>query len=185
MLSYRVPRPGSSRIIRAATSRTRANQLISRVAELEAQPVTHVPWFERKCDGFTKVADSVELAQAIESGKHSNKVVAVEFLAGWCSSCKGSYPALCKLTKDPRLNSNVLFYKANIEEESLFGWVKQHEVRGLPHMAVFSPSGELLIGLSSSNKKMAQVKAGLHTILDRPDCRRFGLDPQFNVIAKD
>ncbi|KAJ9519262.1 hypothetical protein QJQ45_017927 [Haematococcus lacustris] len=118
---------------------------------------------------------SVELAQAIESGKHSNKVVAVEFLAGWCSSCKGSYPALCKLTKDPRLNSNVLFYKANIEEESLFGyvpqpvswkwqatrqWVKQHEVRGLPHMAVFSPSGELLIGLSSSNKKMAQASLG-------------------------
>ncbi|KAJ9519260.1 hypothetical protein QJQ45_017924, partial [Haematococcus lacustris] len=172
---YRVPRPGSSRIIRAATSGTRANQLISRVAELEAQPITHVPWFERNCDGFTKVADSVELAQAIESGKHSNKVVAVEFLAGWCSSCKGSYPALCKLTKDPRLNSNVLFYKANIEEESLFGyvpqpvswkwqatrqWVKQHEVRGLPHMAVFSPSGELLIGLSSSNKKMAQASLG-------------------------
>lgn len=65
-----------------------------------------------------------------------------------------TYTGPAHAPQDKALLSKYKFFKANIEDESLAAWVKEHNVRGIPYMAVFSPEGKHIIGFSASFKKM-------------------------------
>ncbi len=51
--------------------------------------------------------------------------------------------------------------------------MERQDITGLPYMAVFSPSGEMVLGTPCSMKRLPQVKAGLHAILEHPDSKQF------------
>ena len=123
-----------------------------------------------------KTVDSIaELEALLES---STKPLAVDFFAGWCSSCKSSYPALCKIPLDPELKDKFLWLKVNIEVHEMQQFVRRLSAGGIPYLAVFAPGGKHLIGMTASFKRMAQVKANLIIISNHPMASRFVLDPQ-------
>ena len=123
-----------------------------------------------------KTIDTIDQLEALLAS--STKPVAVDFFAGWCSSCKSSFPALCKIPLDPELKDKFVWAKVNIEEEENQQFVRKLSAGGIPYMAVFAPGGRHLVGMTASFKRMAQVKANLVIIASQPDAKRFVLNPQ-------
>lgn len=55
-----------------------------------------VEWYNKKKELWTE-ADDVEALKTLLTVNDTGKPLVVDFYAGWCSSCKTAYPALCKV----------------------------------------------------------------------------------------
>ncbi|GAX80507.1 hypothetical protein CEUSTIGMA_g7945.t1 [Chlamydomonas eustigma] len=139
-------------------------------------------WFERPCKWET-ISTLEELEGALQPG--GDKHIAVDFFAGWCSSCKGAFPALCKIPNDKELASRFRFIKANVEDKGIYTFVKKLSAAGIPFLAVYNPEGKMVMSMSASFKKIAQVKSNLGVVAKHPDCKRFTLNPQGDAEAAE
>lgn len=54
-------------------------------------------WFEKKKDLWVETTSGDSLRNFLK-GNDTGKPVVFDFYAGWCSSCKAAYPALCKVS---------------------------------------------------------------------------------------
>lgn len=154
---------------------------IASMDEIEGDSKERLRWWEKPVGMgkgpclFQTVDTIAELESLLASSK---KHVAVDFFAGWCSSCKSSYPALCKIPLDPELKDKYTWLKVNIEVQEMQQFVRRLSAGGIPYLAVFAPGGKHLLGMTASFKRMAQVKANLIIIASQPNASRFVLDPQ-------
>ncbi|MEW5305427.1 MAG: hypothetical protein WDW36_007966 [Sanguina aurantia] len=115
------------------------------------------------------------------------KWTAIDLYAGWCSCCRSAFPALCKIPvakNGSGWQAKYNFLKANIEHESVALFIKENGVRGIPHILVFGPDGQRLIGFGASFKKMDSVRRNLETIVTCPD-QDFVLDPVGHVVPRN
>lgn len=56
--------------------------------------------------------------------------------------------------------------------------MKRNAVMSIPYLIVFGPTGNRLLALTASFKRMPAIKTGLHTIVDNPQvCRTGALQP--------
>lgn len=57
---------------------------------------TKVEWYKKKKELWIE-ADDVDGLKAVLENNDTGKPMVVDLYAGWCSSCKTAYPALCKV----------------------------------------------------------------------------------------
>mmetsp|Transcript_13953 Transcript_13953/g.30162 ORF Transcript_13953/g.30162 Transcript_13953/m.30162 type:complete len:218 (-) Transcript_13953:791-1444(-) len=144
-------------------------------SDSDEEPVARVAWHEKPCEWKT-VRSVAELKSILSEndGRH----IALDLFAGWCSSCKAAYPALCKIPKEKEIGSKFRFIKANIEDEDMKEYVKELGVRGIPYLAIYRPGGAFVLGMNAGFKKMNNIKTTMDVIVNNPDAGRFVLNPQ-------
>lgn len=148
-----------------------------------SMPLAALKWHEKPSKWET-ITSMEELEKRINPDGNGGKLVALDLYAGWCSSCKSAFPALCKIPMDLELADKYTFLKVNIESKEYSDFVKTLSLSGIPFLAVFHPSdGRLLVGMTASFKRMAQVKANLGIIAANPNAKRFVLNPVGDVEA--
>jgi thiol-disulfide isomerase/thioredoxin len=60
---------------------------------------THVPWFERACEGWSSASSLAQLQAAIGSGAATGKLVVIDIFTGACPACKAAFPKMCALAQ--------------------------------------------------------------------------------------
>ncbi|GMH46167.1 hypothetical protein BSKO_14135 [Bryopsis sp. KO-2023] len=141
-----------------------------------------VEWFKKQKELWVEPEDKEALLELIENND-SGKPIVLDCYAGWCSSCKSAYPALCKIASNEDHRKNFLFAKADIQVPGVIGFIRSHGVKGIPTIMVFDPTGELLATFGASFRKINMVKANL-VVMAANAGSKFRVDPNGFVIPK-
>lgn len=141
-----------------------------------------VEWFNKKKELWIEPEDADGLISLLKNND-SGKFVMVDFYAGWCSSCKTAYPALCKVADAPNFRESFVFAKADIQKPGVMAFVRSLGVKGIPTIIVFDAKGEKLASFSASFRKMNVVKANL-VVIAANSTSQFIIDPNGYVIPK-
>ncbi|XP_052761085.1 uncharacterized protein LOC128203626 [Mya arenaria] len=84
-----------------------------------------------------------------------DKLVVIDFWAGWCGPCKIIGPMFERLAKDTSLTSKVEFVKVDVDEaQDIAEWVG---VECMP-MIVFYRAGEKIDEFAGANTKVLEEK---------------------------
>uniref|UniRef100_A0A7S3QK25 Thioredoxin domain-containing protein n=1 Tax=Dunaliella tertiolecta TaxID=3047 RepID=A0A7S3QK25_DUNTE len=153
--------------------------------ETQQELSARVPWWNKPVKGaeYLKEINNVqELQDAFSQSKADGKSVAIDFFAGNCPSCKAAYPKLCSIAKDPKLRETFNFYKANVQDPTLFWWIKRNSVTTIPFFLVYSPQGAQVLGTTASFKRMPVIKEGMYTIRANPQAKKFAMNPEKTKI---
>lgn len=141
----------------------------------------HVEWFNKNKELWIEASTPEELMEAIET--ETDRFVVVDFYAGWCSSCKAAYPALCKIAGNMEFNKNFKFVKANVQEKDVAMYIRSQGVKGIPTIIVFAPGGEKVAHFGASFRKINMVKANL-TVINANRGAEFSADPEGYVFPR-
>jgi thiol:disulfide interchange protein len=138
--------------------------------EAESEPATRVtkvktPWYKKNSELWLELQNVDDLIAAVET-KSGGKYTAVDFYSAWCSSCKGAYPAICRIAALEEMKENFVFAKANIEDPTLMDFIKRSQIKGIPHWVVFGPDGKKVADFSGAFKRTEAAKTNLKTIID-------------------
>nr|QKY15106.1 thioredoxin-like protein (TXN) [Polytomella parva] len=119
-----------------------------------------VPWYEKPCENLTTVSSIAEMYDIIDSA--DNKKVAVDIFAGWCTSCKGAYGALCNIAHS---FGNIIFLKANVDDDSKFRELLLNKgISGIPYLIVFDSNRQQVAGIPATLKQMDTIRGKLKAI---------------------
>lgn len=164
-----------------ATGKRHSNQAGGLQANHVVPTTVHVEWFNKNRHLWTEVSSKDDLMKVI--GMQSEKYTVVDFYAGWCSSCKAAYPALCKIAGSLDYTKDFHFVKANVQKRDIASYIRSLGVKGIPTIAVFSSNGEKLAHFGASFKKMNMVKANL-TVMKANKGSAFMTDSNGLVIPR-
>ncbi len=70
-----------------------------------------------------------------------NKITVIDFWATWCGPCRALSPFIDKLSNEFKDTSDIVFYKANVEETPLT--VEKLGVQNLPCVVLFKNAAEV------------------------------------------
>lgn len=120
----------------------------------------------------------------------ADKLLVVDYYAPWCAVCKTAYPALCRVADTQQYKQGYVFAKASLEHAEVKDWVKAEGIRGIPHLCIYSSSGQKVLGMGASFKKMEALKSNLEAIATHRDAvlaegHELALDPNFFVLLPD
>ncbi|CAD7698362.1 unnamed protein product [Ostreobium quekettii] len=144
-------------------------------------PPVHVEWYNKNKELWCEARSSEEL-QAIIT-EEEEKFILADFYAGWCSSCKAAYPALCKVAANPDFTKNFKFVKADVQTRDIAQYIRTQGVRGIPTIIVFAPGGAKVAHFGASFRKMNMVKANLIVIASNKGAE-FVTDPDGYVLPR-
>lgn len=148
----------------------------------QASPLPpHVEWYNTNKELWLDVGSEQELTEA--TGVETEKHIVVDLYAGWCSSCKAAYPAICRVAANPEFQKNFKFVKADIQRGDVASYIRTLGVKGIPTVLVFAPGGRKLAHFGASFKKMNLVKANL-TVIAANKGAEFVTDPDGYVFPK-
>ncbi|KAL4237197.1 hypothetical protein ACF0H5_005577 [Mactra antiquata] len=100
-----------------------------------------------------EIFDMDELESFLEEA--GDKVVVIDFWAGWCGPCKIVGPVFERLSKDPTVNNNLIFVKVDVDEATdIAEWIG---IECMP-MFVFYKCGEKIDEFAGANGKMLEEK---------------------------
>lgn len=142
----------------------------------------HVEWYNKRKELWVEPKDKESLLELIRTND-SGKPIVLDCYAGWCSSCKAAYPALCKIAANEDFRKSFLFAKADIQVPGVIGFIRSHGVKGIPTIMVFDTNGDLLATFGASFKRMNMVKANL-VVMAANAGSSFRVDPNGFVIPK-
>lgn len=145
----------------SASSNALKNGLRSSKVQASQLP-THVVWYNKNKELWVEVGSEQELYETMQS--ETEKFIVLDLYAGWCSSCKAAYPALCKVAGNPEFQKDFKFVKADVQNKEIASFVRGLGVKGIPTVVVFAPGGKQLAHFGASFKKMNLVKANLTVI---------------------
>lgn len=144
-------------------------------------PPTHVEWYNKNKELWFEAHSAEELTKAMQT--EEDKYVVVDFYAGWCSSCKAAYPALCKVAGNEEFKKNFKFVKADVQIKDVAMYIRTQGVRGIPTIIVFAPGGEKVAHFGASFRKINMVKANL-TVISANRGADFSTDPEGYVFPR-
>lgn len=144
-------------------------------------PPTHVEWYNKNKELWFEAHSAEDLTEAIQT--EEDKYVVVDFYAGWCSSCKAAYPALCKVAGNEEFKKNFKFVKADVQRKDIAMYIRTQGVRGIPTIIVFAPGGEKVAHFGASFRKINMVKANL-TVISANRGADFSTDPEGYVFPR-
>jgi thiol:disulfide interchange protein len=126
-------------------------------------------------------------AQALAAAAAAGKLLLVDYYAPFCAVCKTAYPSLCRVADNKQYQQDYVFSKASLEHPEVKEWVKAEGIRGIPHLSVYSSSGQKLLGMGASFKKMEAVKNNLQAIATHKEAvlaegHELQLDPNAFVV---
>mmetsp|Transcript_62281 Transcript_62281/g.197212 ORF Transcript_62281/g.197212 Transcript_62281/m.197212 type:complete len:176 (-) Transcript_62281:146-673(-) len=99
--------PRMPSIARAAVARGRMSSTIT-AQKIE---VTEKWWEKNATDNMIEVNSTTEFLDALAAAE--DRLVIVDFYAGWCGACKALYPKLCKLMVQ---HEEITLLKVNFED---------------------------------------------------------------------
>lgn len=141
----------------------------------------HVQWFKQNKEFWVEAESQTQLVDIM--AEETEKFIVVDFYAGWCSSCKAAYPALCKVAANPKFTKDFLFVKADVQKKEIASYIRTLGVKGIPTVVVFAPGGEKLAHFGASFRKITLVKANL-TVIGANKGRSFVTDSEGYVFPK-
>ena len=77
------------------------------------EDTVRIKWYQRPCE-LSDLDDQEQIEAAIKASGEKGKWTFIEFYAGWCASCKSTFPTLCKFPKDKELDGTFEWYKVSI-----------------------------------------------------------------------
>ncbi len=92
-----------------------------------------------------------------------NKILVLDFYATWCAPCKSLMTTLEAISKDEKY-SNILFIKANIENENIANLVSGLQIRSVPTCMFFKDSELIKTRVGSTTK--SDIESILSSILE-------------------
>lgn len=134
---------------------------VSAGARVEFRPATRRMWWKEDAYAWEDVSSADELYAAI--GSSDRELVVVDWFATWCHGCRQSAEHLAALARDPELTQRIKFVRACADE--MRDVARREGARALPHLGVYSASGEKLVGLSAAFSKRKSWRQNLRTIL--------------------
>eukprot|EP00798_Chlamydomonas_sp_ICE-L_P002216 gene2216-33776_t len=176
--------PGRVVVRRQRVLSVRPRVAADEVAAEEPAVATPLKWYERPCL-WQDIADVATLHEVVKSGESVDKWTCIELYAGWCSSCKSSFPKICKLPKDKKFSPHFQFYKANIEDKGIAQYIKSAKVTGIPTIVVYKPTGEIVIGLNANFTNFRKVTESLTNFAENKDAGRWVLNPKGIAVPAD
>eukprot|EP00798_Chlamydomonas_sp_ICE-L_P024625 gene24625-10247_t len=154
---------------------------ISRSSSTVFHDDSKAKWF-MKPSAFLDVNDSNRLEAAVKLGRHDGKWTVVEFYASWCTSCRSSFPGLCKIPHKENMSESFNFFKASLEDRGIHRYVRKLGVEGIPVVCIFNPSGQYVLSLNANFTNLPKIKASLAVIALHKGCSKFVLGSDGVVI---
>jgi len=84
-----------------------------------------------------------------------NKFTVVDFWATWCGPCRALSPFIDKLSNEFKDNSDIVFYKANVEEA--LSTVENLGVQNLPCVVFFKDGIEINRVTGNNQAKIKEI----------------------------
>lgn len=145
--------------------------------------IVHAEWFKEQADLWVELNTKDAFEQFIATPA-PGKYKVIDFYAGWCASCKSTYPSLCKVAGDAKNKADFEFAKANIEVAEMKDMLQEMKLTGIPVVVVFNSAGKRLVNFTATFKTMEIVRKNLAVLAANKDAHVV-VDPNGFVIVLD